>query len=41
MKVLTPVLTNEIRKIITLFFFKSVIPKEQMPHPTCLRIQLF
>lgn len=29
MKVLTPVLTNEIRKIITLFFFKSVIPKEQ------------
>ena len=29
MKVLTSVLTNEIRKIITLFFFKSVIPKEQ------------
>ena len=24
-----PILTNEIRKIITLFFFKSVIPKEQ------------
>ena len=29
MKVLTPILTNEICKIITLFFFKSVIPKER------------
>ena len=29
MKVLMPILTKEIRKIVTLFFFKSIIPKEQ------------
>ena len=42
MKVLMPILMNEIGKIITLDSFSKVLsPKSKMPHPTCLRIQLF